>query len=361
MCSEPSSALNALHLLDASSTIKALHTFVGPVDLSHVKSTTDPVVVDDAAFLRRFPVGEGLTPSQLERLHKAILHQQHTIPLWSKDDWDIGCAKSHVHSVELKPGTKPIRMRPYKVNQIKEDFIHAFLIKMVAAGVLKEGSSSWGFPLLLALKPGRDPKLPQSYRLLCDFRRLNDVIECPSAPLPLIDDLLRFIGEGNTWFSTQDLTQGFFACRLDHTAQQICTVVSPTGLSYQFLRLPQGLKSSPSFFSQLMVSMIQPLRLHSRVYIDDLCTATPDFDSMLEALISGWEVLASNGFKLKPEKCFYGQRRVTLLGWEITAEGRRPDPGKVQALRDMALPTTIKELYSGLGLLNFYRNMKKNK
>ena len=247
--SDHASSLASLHVLDVYVLMSTIHSLVGPVTMDTVKSTS-VLSQSDEVFLKRFPSGTDMSPDQLKKLQSCILAQQHRLSVWSSDDWDIGCAKSHVHSVDMKPGTKPIRLRPYKVNQVKENFIHMFLTRMVAAGVMKEGSSPWGFPLILALKPGRDPKLPQSYRLLCDFRRLNDVIECPSAPLPLIDDLLRFIGEGNSWFSTQDITQGFFACRLDVQSQQVCTVVSPTGLSYQFLRLPQGLKSSPSFFSQ---------------------------------------------------------------------------------------------------------------
>ena len=54
------------------------------------------------------------------------------------------------------------------------------------------------------------------------------------------------------------------------------------------------MKTSPNFFSQLMVSMFAPLRLHTRAYIDNLVTATPDFDSMLEALCAGWDVLHAN-------------------------------------------------------------------
>ena len=106
----------------------------------------------------------------------------------------------------------------------------------------------------------------------------------------------------------------------------------------------------------MMVSMIAPLREHSRVYIDDLCTATPTFDTHLLALEAGWTALETDGFKLKPEKCNYGRHQVSLLGWQIDGDGRRPEPSKMDALRLIAVPTTVKELYSGLGLLNYYRN-----
>jgi hypothetical protein len=105
-----------------------------------------------------------------------------------------------------------------------------------------------------------------------------------------------------------------------------------------------------------MISMLSGMRDHSRVYIDDLCTATSTFAKMLDALEAGWIALTASGFKLKPEKCVYARHKVTLLGWEIDGDGRRPDKSKMADLKAMALPTTVKELYSAIGLLNYYRN-----
>ncbi len=109
----------------------------------------------------------------------------------------------------LAPGTTPIKLRPYKMNSVKQDVLHEVLQNLVKASVLELGTSPWGFPLLLAKKPGRDPSLPQSHRLLCDFRKLNDLLRIPSTSLPLTDSLLSDLTSGNSWFSIQYLTQGF--------------------------------------------------------------------------------------------------------------------------------------------------------
>ena len=66
-----------------------------------------------------------------------------------------------------------MRLKPYKMPPVRQELLQKFLEKLVGAGVLALGTSPWGFPLLMAKKPGRDPLLPQSYRLLADFRRLN--------------------------------------------------------------------------------------------------------------------------------------------------------------------------------------------
>jgi hypothetical protein len=110
---------------------------------------------DDVEFVKQFPLSPGLTDIQLAQLHAAILKQRHTGNVWSENDWDIGTAPVF-HQAHLKPGSKPVKLRPYRVNAVKEAFMHRFLTELVQAGVLKVGSSPWGFPLIMTKKPGRD-------------------------------------------------------------------------------------------------------------------------------------------------------------------------------------------------------------
>ena len=138
-----------------------------------------------------------------------MLAQRHTRNVWSESDWDLGCV-SEVHHIDVPAGTVPVRLRPNKMPPIRQEMLQVFLERLVQAGVLAPGTSPWGFPLLIAKKPGRDPTLPQSYRLLADFRRLNELILIPSTPIPLIDDIsVGLVGAGNKFFSLQDLTYGF--------------------------------------------------------------------------------------------------------------------------------------------------------
>ena len=314
-----------------------------------------PAPLSDEDFLAKFPPLNDLSETEAEKFRQLLLKNRHRNNCWSDNDWDIGDVKHRPHSIAVN-GHAPIKMRPYRMPPVRQKLLHKFLTELVQAGVLEEGLSPWGFPLLLQKKPGRDPALPQSYRLLCDFRRLNSIVSMPSVALPRIDELIRDLAVGNSWFSTQDLTQGFYAVRLDKESSRICTIVSPTGLSYQFKRLPQGLRSSPNFFSQMMCSAFQQLTDHSKVYIDDLITATKTFEEMCTALEEGWMKLYEMGLKLKPEKCVYARNSIDVLGWHIDAEGKRPQRKKMDSLRKLAVPATYKDLQCAVGLLNYYRN-----
>ena len=44
----------------------------------------------------------------------------------------------------------------------------------------------------------------------------------------------------------------------------------------------------------------------------------------------------------------------------ISAEGLKPQPGKITAINNMPAPTTVRELQSFIGLANYYRKFVKS-
>jgi cleavage and polyadenylation specificity factor subunit 1 len=65
--------------------------------------------------------------------------------------------------------------------------------------------------------------------------------------------------------------------------------------------------------------------------------------------------LQANGLVINQEKCKFGQKKLNLLGHEVSAAGTRPLQDNVAALLSFPLPHTIKQLQVLLGLVNFYR------
>ena len=60
------------------------------------------------------------------------------------------------------------------------------------------------------------------------------------------------------------------------------------------------------------------------------------------------------GLKLKPAKCNFFCEQVLYLGHVISAAGITPDPAKLRVLANWPIPTTVRELQSFLGFVNFY-------
>jgi hypothetical protein len=127
-------ALLALHSLDATMahTIDAMALDPSTLQTALSANTLrrETTLASDADFLRRFPTSPALTPDQTHRLHDRLLWYRHHRNVWSEDDWDIGTAPLD-HDITLKPGTKPVKLRPYRVNAIKQDMMHLFLSQLV--------------------------------------------------------------------------------------------------------------------------------------------------------------------------------------------------------------------------------------
>ena len=64
--------------------------------------------------------------------------------------------------------------------------------------------------------------------------------------------------------------------------------------------------------------------------------------------------------KLKMSKCNFAKGELNFLGYTIGRKGIAPDPEKVQAIREIAPPRTIRQVRSFIGTMSYYRRFIKN-
>ena len=67
--------------------------------------------------------------------------------------------------------------------------------------------------------------------------------------------------------------------------------------------------------------------------------------------------LKSAGFKVNEEKPFSARNELKYVGFKITREGIMPSPDKVEAIKNIAVLTTKKQIFSFICLINYYRDM----
>ncbi|CAI4220428.1 unnamed protein product, partial [Auanema sp. JU1783] len=64
--------------------------------------------------------------------------------------------------------------------------------------------------------------------------------------------------------------------------------------------------------------------------------------------------------KIKLKKCSFASREVKFLGLIVGREGIKPDPGKVESIRNYPIPHTTTAVRSFLGMAGFFRKFIQN-
>ncbi|KAL0199850.1 hypothetical protein M9458_003037, partial [Cirrhinus mrigala] len=125
--------------------------------------------------------------------------------------------------------------------------------------------------------------------------------------------------------------------------------------------MPYGLSISPSVFQTFMNEVFREF-LHCFVvfYIDDILIYSRNQADDCQHVQQVLQKLCEHSLYLKLEKCEFHQPSVQFLGYVISAEGVQMDQGKINAILEWPLPSSVKELQHFLGFSNFYRHFIQN-
>ena len=219
---------------------------------------------------------------------------------------------------------------------------------MIEAGVVDKSASPWASNIVMVRK--HDGK----YRMCVDLRMVNSVTKKDAYPLPRIDACLDAM-TGSQFYSTFDLTSGYFQVKLDPKDAEKTAFVTRRGL-YQFARMSMGLCNAGSTFSRIMQLAMQGLNLQICLcYLDDIIVYSSSVEQHISRLRDVFQRLREANLKLKPNKCHLVQEEVAFLGHRVSAAGITTDPSKVQAVKEWPRPANIHEVRAFVGLCSYYR------
>ena len=265
------------------------------------------------------------------------------------NDYDYGNTKLMKFTIDIPPGTKPVRAKVRPLNPIQEQDLKRQLDEWKEAGVIEPSISPWASALVPCKKKGTD-----KLRWAIDFRKINELTVKDAFPLPSINTNLDKLS-GSTVFTTLDSAGAFHTLTVDEKSRDYTTFVSPYG-SYRFVRLPFGLANAPASYSRLVQMALDRLDPGFALgYIDDIICHSKTLEEHVKHLRLIVELHSSCGMKLKLKKCQIAQDEVEYLGHLVSAQGIRMIPSYVSKILDWPLPKTGKELRSFLGFSGYYR------
>ena len=253
---------------------------------------------------------------------------------------------------------QPINTRQYRFPQLHKEEINKQVEELLENGIVKHSQSPYNTPVWIVPKK-EDSKGNKRWRMVLDFRALNNKTIGDAYPLPNIVDILDQLG-GAQYFSVIDLASGFHQIKMHPEDSHKTAFTTPFG-HYEFDRMPFGLKNAPATFQRLMDLVLTGLQGEELfVYMDDIviyAKSLEEHERKYNALI---QRLQKANLKLQPDKCEFLKSEVTYLGHVISRDGVKPDPKKLEAVENFPHPKTPKNIKQFLGLAGYYRRFIPN-
>ncbi|KAJ8730401.1 hypothetical protein PYW07_017439 [Mythimna separata] len=247
----------------------------------------------------------------------------------------------------------PIHVKTYRFPECHKKEVDSQIEKMLRQGIIKPSMSPWSSPIWVVPKK-LDASGQRKWRVVIDYRKLNDITIGDSYPIPNIAEILDQLGKSK-YFSTLDLASGFHQINMSAEDSPKTAFSVPKG-HYEFTRMPFGLKNAPSTFQRLMNSALSGLQgIQCFVYLDDIVIYSYDLASHIDNLTNVFGRLRQFKLKLQPDKCEFLRKEVSYLGHVITDKGVKPNAAKVSAILDFPVPKTPKDVKSFLGFVSYYR------
>lgn len=261
------------------------------------------------------------------------------------------------HKIRTK-NEEPIYVRPYRQAPAETDEINRQTEKLLNENVIRESYSPWNAPVHLVPKKA-DASGQTKWRMVIDYRRLNDITVDDRYPLPNITDLFDKLGK-SLYFSTIDLASGYHQIEVEEEDRQKTAFSTQNG-HYEFLRMPFGLKTAPATFQRTMDNILKGLQgLHCMVYLDDVIVFSSSLDEHLQKLRNIFDRFRQTNLKIQLDKSEFLRKEVIYLGHTITKDGLKPNDDKISAVLSYPLPKTTTEIKSFLGLIGYYRRFIKD-
>ena len=252
------------------------------------------------------------------------------------------------HRINLMPKTNPIKLKPYRLSKIQSDALKQELTKLLNNRLIVPSHSPWAFPVVLVKKKNGD------YRMCVDYRRLNECTIKDSYALPLIDDILFYVGRKSV-LTTIDLFSGYHQVPMHPDDEDITCFTTMYG-NYNFKVMPFGLCNAPATFQREMNRIFFKLIGECVfIYIDDLIVFSDTPEEHLKNLEQVFKVLEENGLRINIEKCHFFQTEVELLGHVLSKDGLKPVDSKVKVILNWLPPKNVSQLRSFLGAISYYR------
>merc|ERR1712155_82732 len=268
--------------------------------------------------------------------------------VFTDDDVKVGCTDWVEMEIRIKENARPVCAKVRPLSSAQKANLRAQIDSWLKDGVIVPAESPWGSPLVpVAKKDGET-------RWAVDFRALNAVTIADSFPVPSMGEVLMDLA-GAKYFSSLDAAQAFHNIPIKRESQALTAFITAFG-TYQFQRMPFGLKNAGAMYCRLVKELLDRLRLDGQVsaYLDDILVHTKTEGEHLHAVDRVLAAHVDAGIKLKAKKTFLFEPAVDFLGHRVSADGITLSSRHLEYIEAIKAPKSGKEVQQLVGFLQYF-------
>ncbi|KAL0212620.1 hypothetical protein RCL1_006246 [Eukaryota sp. TZLM3-RCL] len=314
-------------------------------------STTDDTSADFSSFLAE----TGCTI----QLDNAVYHQRLVSLLQSFAS--VFSSKPHPDGIDCPPlkitfsnENAIVKFPSRRLNPQKQRIAEEIFKDLVDSGFAYPSQADCKFGSPIVLVTYSDHRKP---RLTCDFSGktgVNTNTKSVDPNIPRTSDILEFLSEAN-YIATLALPKAFWQLNVAPQDQPKTTLVIP-GKAFSFRRACFGLKNVPAIFQNVMSDTFAMPGVF--VYINDVIIVAKTIDEFLNKIQAVLTRAKNKRVNLGPPKCSFSSSRhaVKILGHMFCNKTRSIDRTRIDSIIKLPRPTTLKEVRSFTGAINFLRD-----
>jgi hypothetical protein len=256
------------------------------------------------------------------------------------------------HKINMSTN-KSIKAKKYRYPPKLKEQLQKEIDELIEGDIIDPAASQYCSPTRIVPKHA-DKDGNKRWRLVTDFRHLNEITLGSCHPLPFTSDITEKLGASN-YISIMDLNMGFFQIKMDPESAHLTASMGPRW-SFQYKRMAMGFKESPITFMKTMdLAMAGLPRDEMVIYLNDITVFSETLEEHIIRLERVLRKLAAADLTIEPKKCQFLKHEARILG-HIAGNGEiKMNPEKIKVVMEYPRPTTARKIKQFLGLTSYYR------